>query len=128
MPWLFFLKASAEVESADHLYPVEDGFRKQYADFGGESKATKRLRVNKSKSVGVGLLYRYRYRLQASSMSPHRSSSPFLYGAPENLGFLGRGPRGPQRRFARMRVQNYYKKRMIERFSLYPNLPFPEFV
>ncbi|MDD6472496.1 MAG: hypothetical protein PUF62_05605 [Bacteroidales bacterium] len=27
MPWLFFLKASAEVESADHLYAVEDGFR-----------------------------------------------------------------------------------------------------
>ena len=25
VPWLFFLKASAEVESADHLYPVEDG-------------------------------------------------------------------------------------------------------
>ena len=72
MPWLFFLKASAEVESADHLYPVEDGFRKQYTDFGGE---TKRQQVNRSKSVGVGLRYRYRYRLQASSMSPHRSSS-----------------------------------------------------
>ena len=27
MPWLFFLKASAEVESADHLYAVEDGVR-----------------------------------------------------------------------------------------------------
>ena len=55
MPWLFFLKASAEVESADHLYAVEDGVRKQYADFGGESKrlrvkATKRLRDNKSTS------------------------------------------------------------------------------
>ena len=57
MPWLFFLKARAEVESADHLYPVEDGFRKQYADFGGESK---RLRDKESKSVGVGLRYRYR--------------------------------------------------------------------
>ena len=34
-----FLKASAEVESADHLYAVEDGVRKQYADFGGETKS-----------------------------------------------------------------------------------------
>ena len=50
MPWLFFLKASAEVESADHLYPVEDGFRKQYADFGGETKSQKRLRVKESTS------------------------------------------------------------------------------
>ena len=47
MPWLFFLKARAEVESADHLYPVEDGFRKQYADFGGETESQ---RVNKSTS------------------------------------------------------------------------------
>ena len=39
MPWLFFLKDRAEVESADHLYAVEDGFRKQYADFGGETKS-----------------------------------------------------------------------------------------
>ena len=61
MPWLFFLKAKAEVESADHLYPVEDGVRKQYADSGGE---TKRVRDKESKSfgVGVGLRYRYRYR------------------------------------------------------------------
>ena len=43
----FCLKASAEVKSADHLYPVEDGFRKQYADFGGESK---RLRDKESTS------------------------------------------------------------------------------
>ncbi|MDD6473163.1 MAG: hypothetical protein PUF62_09065, partial [Bacteroidales bacterium] len=56
MPWLFFLKASAEVESADHLYPVEDGFRKQYADFGGESK---RLRDKESTSQQVEERWRW---------------------------------------------------------------------
>ena len=56
MPWLFFLKASAEVESADHLYAVEDGVRFD----------------NRIRWATISEPHR---ALKGSSMSPHRSSS-----------------------------------------------------
>ena len=63
VPRLFFLKARAEVESADHLYAVEDGVR--------FDNRIQRATISEPC-----------WALKGSSMSPHRSSSRRLMNIP----------------------------------------------